>query len=72
MKKSTAKKVWGFHELCGFTITPVRPPTAGVSCGGWEGGLAVETGKLKAMKVLKKRAAYPPSAARIVRRYFAL
>jgi hypothetical protein len=45
-----------FHELGWFTepslidlrrfsVTPVRPPTVCVSCGGWEGGLALETGK---------------------------
>lgn len=31
---------------------------------GWEGGLAVETEKLKARKLPQKRGAYPPSAAR--------
>lgn len=40
--------------------------TVCVSCGGWEGGVAIETEKLKAAKKPKKRAAYPPSAARFV------
>jgi hypothetical protein len=39
--------------------------TAGVSCGGWEGGLALETEKPKAKKTLQKRAAYPPSASKM-------
>jgi hypothetical protein len=70
-------KDFDFHELGWFTepsliyikrflVTPVRPPTVCVSCGGWEGGLTVETEKLKATQKLKKRAAYPPSAARCV------
>ena len=38
-----------------------------VSCGGWEGGVAVETEKTQShAKCPKKRAAPPPSAARIV------
>jgi len=41
--------------------------TVCVSCGGWEGGLAVETEKAHSQKNAKKRGAYPPSAARIVR-----
>jgi hypothetical protein len=44
----------------------IQRPTGCVSCGGWEGRLAVETEKLKARKMPKKRAAYPPSAARYV------
>jgi hypothetical protein len=41
-------------------------PTVCVSCGGWEGGFAVETEETKARQMLKKRGAYPPSAARFV------
>jgi len=37
-----------------------------VSCGGWEGDSPSKWEKPKATKMLKKRGAYPPSAARIV------
>jgi len=43
-------------------------PTACVSCGGWEGGVAAETGKLKARKRLKDAARTHLSTARIVGR----
>jgi hypothetical protein len=35
--------------------------------GGWEGGLAIQTKKLKARKLPKKRGAYPPSVAYLSR-----
>lgn len=46
------------------------PPKVSVSCGGWEGEVAVETGKAKSQENTRKRGAYPPSAARIVSQLF--
>jgi hypothetical protein len=54
---------------CKLENEAVRP-TACVSCGGWEGRLALETKKTPSQEKLEKRGAYPPSAARCVGRLF--
>jgi len=49
-----------------WSTTFAKRPTVCVTCGGWESRFPVETEKTQSQKTAEKRAAYPPSAARIV------
>ena len=56
-----AKRYQLFHALTPtIGCQSLCRPTVSVSCGGWEGGLAVETGKTRSQKNAQKRGAYPP------------